>query len=327
MKGKPTLAMAGMALAMWAGSVRGGAPELPVDLGSAGNFAVLAKTGISTVPPAAIVGDIGVSPIDATAITGFSLILDGSTQFATSPQVAGKVYAADYGDPTPAILTTAIGDMEEAYATAAGRNLPDATELGSGDIGGMTIAPGLYTWSSGVEIPADVTLAGGPNQVWIFQIAGDLKLAAAKSVFLSGGAQAHNIFWQVAGDGGVEIGTTAHFEGIILARTAIHLQTGASINGRLYAQTAVTLDANPVAQPDAGELIYFTRIEHTTAGMVLALTNTPGLEITLEHTADLDIPDWTFLSSETPAVSPYVTTDTTSEVSADVKRFYRAFYP
>jgi hypothetical protein len=115
----------------------------------------------------------------------------------------------------------------------------------------MTLAPGLYKWSTGVTIPTDLTLAGGPNDVWIFQIAGNLTAAGAKAVILSGGADSRNIFWQVAGGVGVQLGTTSHFEGNILAQAAIHLRTGASINGRLLAQTAVTLDSNAVTAPNA----------------------------------------------------------------------------
>jgi hypothetical protein len=98
-------------------------------------------------------------------------------------------------------------------------------------------------------VTKNVTLAGGPNAVWIFQIAGNLTLGSGVKVVLSGGAQAKNIFWQVAGGAGVEIGTTAHMEGTILAKTAIHLRTGASLNGRALAQTAVTLDKNKVVIP------------------------------------------------------------------------------
>jgi hypothetical protein len=222
-----------------------------VDLGKAGNFAVLAKSGISTVPASAITGDIGVSPIDATAITGFSVILDSTTRFSTSTQVTGKIYAANYSSPTPANLTTAVSDMETAFTDAAGRTLPDFTELGAGNIGGRTLTPGLYKWGTSVTIPTDVTIAGGPNDVWIFQIAGNVTIAGAKSVILSGGAQARNIFWQVAGGVGVDLGTTSHFEGIVLAQKAISLRTGASINGRLLSQTAVTLDGSTVTSPAA----------------------------------------------------------------------------
>lgn len=220
--------------------------QLPVNLGTAGNYAILAKSGISTVPPSAITGDIGVSPIDQTALTGFSLIMDPSGVFATSTQVVGKLYAADFASPTPSNLTTAVSNMETAYTDAAGRPNPDFNELGAGEIGGLTLVPGLYKWSTDVLITNDVTLNGNSNDVWIFQIAGGITLANGKNVNLTGGAQAANIFWQCAGI--VSIGTTAHFEGIVLAQTSIELNTGATVDGLLLAQTAVTLDGNTVNQ-------------------------------------------------------------------------------
>jgi hypothetical protein len=226
-----------------------GAAQGPVDLGTAGNFVILAKSGISTIPTSAITGDIGVSPIHATALTGFSLTLDGTGQFATSLLITGKAYASDYAVPTPVNLTTAVGDMQTAYTDAAGRTTPDFTELGAGEIGGLILVPGLYKWGTDVLISSDVTLNGGPNDVWIFQIAGKITQANGTRVFLSGGALAKNIFWQSFGD--VALGTTAHFEGIILSQSAISLATGASINGRLLAQTAVTLDSSTVNSPAA----------------------------------------------------------------------------
>ena len=225
------------------------ATQTPVNLGTAGNFVILAKSGISTVPTSAVTGDIGVSPIDSTAITGFSLNLSASSPFATSAQVTGKVFAPDYADPTPANLTTAIGDMQTAYTDAAGRSIPDFTELGAGQIGGLTLVPGLYKWGTDVLISSDVTLSGGPNDVWIFQIAGKITQANGTKIHLTGGALAANIFWQAFGF--VSLGTTAHFEGIIMAQTSISVGTGASINGRLLAQTAVTLEANTVTVPAA----------------------------------------------------------------------------
>lgn len=218
----------------------------PVLLGTAENYAVLAKTGISTVPPSAITGDIAASPIAASAITGFSLV--ANTGYATSPQVTGRVYAADMADPTPAILTTAISNMETAFTDAAGRPGPDHTELYDGNVGGKTLTPGLYKWSGTVLAPTSFVISGGPDDVWIFQIAGDLNLSSGVSVTLSGGAQARNIFWQVSG--GVTAGTDSHLEGILLSMTAISLQTGASLNGRALSQTAVTFDQNTVVQPE-----------------------------------------------------------------------------
>jgi len=233
--------------------------QAPVDLGTAGNFVILAKSGISTVPPSAVTGDIGVSPINATAITGFALSLSANSPFATSAQITGKVYAPDYAAPTPANLTRAIGDMQTADTDAAGRTTPDFTELGAGQIGGLTLVPGLYKWSTDVLISSDVTLNGGPNAVWVFQVAGKITQANSTKVHLVGGALAANIFWQSFGD--VSLGTETHFEGVIMAQTAINLGTGASINGRLLAQTAVTLAANAVTAPASASALTLTSAE------------------------------------------------------------------
>jgi len=215
----------------------------------AGNYAIFANTGISNIPTSAVTGDMGAGPgVTSTAITGFALILPAGGASSTSSQVTGNVYAFDYAPPTPTNVNTASLNMGTAYTDAAGR-APDYTELGAGNIGGMTLTPAVYKWGTGVLIPTDVTLSGGPNDVWIFQIAQDLTVANGKKVTLTGGALAKNIFWQVGGGTGVAIGTTAHFEGIILTAKAITLQTGASVNGRLLAQTAVTLQANTVVQP------------------------------------------------------------------------------
>jgi hypothetical protein len=237
---------AGAAGAAGASGESGGSGESPVDLGSAETFVVLAKSAISTVPPSVITGDVGVSPAAASYITGFSLTADASDEFSSSPQVTGRIYASDYSSPTPSDLTVAISDMELAFTDAGGR-AANVSELGAGDIGGMTLEPGVYAWSTGLLVPTDVTLAGNANAVWIFQIAQDLTVSSATQVTLSGGARAKNVFWRVSGS--VELGTTSHFEGIVLTATAITLQTGASINGRLFAQTAVNLDANTLNQP------------------------------------------------------------------------------
>ncbi|MEX2029169.1 MAG: ice-binding family protein [Candidatus Paceibacterota bacterium] len=229
-----------------AGNASAAGPAV-VNLGSSGDFVILTKTGISTTGSTSIVGNIGVSPAAATYITGFALTLPAASAFATSPLVTGKVYAPEYANPTPANLTTAIGNMETAYTDAMGRTNPTATELGAGNIGGKTLAPGLYKWSTSVTIPADVTLSGGANDVWIFQIAQNLDVSSATKVILSGGAQSSNIFWVVAGQ--ATLGTTSVVNGNILSQTAIVLNTGATLNGRALAQTAVTLDANAVTLP------------------------------------------------------------------------------
>ena len=219
----------------------------PVPLGTADNFVILSKSGISTTGTTSIIGDIGVSPAAATYITGFGLIMDASNQFSISSLVTGKVYAPDYAVPTPTNMTTAVKDMQTAYTNAAGRTAPTATELGAGNIGGMTLAPGLYKWGTGVTIPADITLSGGVNDVWIFQIGQTLTVGDGVHINLSGGAQAKNIFWQVAGQ--TTLGTMSVFNGNILCQTVIVLNNSATLNGRALAQTAVTLIASAVVMP------------------------------------------------------------------------------
>jgi hypothetical protein len=224
----------------------GGGTALPVELGESGGFVILAKSGISNVPTSSVKGNIGVSPAAGTFITGFSLVADSMNVFSTSPQVTGMVYAADCMPPTPSDLTTAVGDMMRAYDDAAGR-APDVTELGAGNIGGKTIVPGVYKWGTGLLIPTDVTLKGDETAVWIFQIAQDLTMSSAAKILTAGGALPKNIFWQV--EGLVDLGTTAHLEGIVLTKTSVTMRTGASMNGRLLAQTAVNIDGCAVTEP------------------------------------------------------------------------------
>jgi len=219
----------------------------PIRLGTAANYAILAKTGISTVPPSLITGDIAASPVAATYLTGFSLVADATRVFWTSSQIVGKAFAADNFVPTPYHLTIAVLDMETAYVDGAGRPTPDFLGLGTGNIGGLTLAPGLYKWTSGVSIPKDVTLTGGKNDVWIFQTTGNLTMASVQHVILAGGAQAKNIFWVVAGN--VSVGTGAHLEGIVLCKTDVSLLTRATMNGRILAQTAAVLQKATVTEP------------------------------------------------------------------------------
>jgi hypothetical protein len=216
--------------------------QAPVSLGRAGTFAILTKTGITDVFASAINGDVGASPITGAAI-----------HLKCVEMMTGTIYSVNAAGPlpcrvtNPTLLTKAVGDMQTAYTDAAGRTKPDFIDLGAGQIGGLTLVPGLYKWNTRVLISTDVTISGGRNDVWIFQIAGTLTQANATKVILKGGARAKNIFWQASG--AVAIGTTAHFEGAILAKTRIAMKTGASANGRLLAQTAVTLQKNAVTRP------------------------------------------------------------------------------
>ena len=225
----------------------GGQPigPAPVALGTAGKYAVLAESKIANAPISKITGDLGISPSAASFITGFALTKAGTHW--TSAQVTGSLFAADNDPPTPINLTTAVADMMLAYTDAAGRPTPGFLNLSSGAIGGLTLAPGLYKWTSTVTIPSDVVISGAANDTWIFQISGDLTMSASKKMILDGGARAKNIVWQVAGM--VDFGSTSHAEGVLLSKTAITLETGASINGRLLAQTAVNLASNTITVP------------------------------------------------------------------------------
>lgn len=216
-------------------------PLANVNLGVSGEFAILSKTGITNVFQSAITGDVGASPITGAAI------------LVTCAEVVGTIYSVDAAGPLPcqvtnaSRLTTGVGNMQTAYTDAAGRAKPDYLNLGAGNIGGQILKPGLYKFTSAVVIPTDITISGNSDAIWIFQIDGKLSMSAAKKIILANGAQAKNIFWQVADV--VTLGTTSHFEGIILAKADINFQTGSTINGRLLSQTFVALQKSTVTSP------------------------------------------------------------------------------
>jgi len=231
------------------------APD-PVLLGSAADFVILTKTGISTVPPSVITGNIGASPVAATYMTGFSLIADATNAFSTSPQVTGKCYAADYATPTPSKMTTAIGDMETAYTDAAGRAVSDGANLDikAGSITGETLTEGVYKWTSNILFSSDIYLKGNSESLFLFQTTGNIVVGAGAKVILqddgSGSTPlASNIVWQVAGF--LNAGTTSHLEGVFLVKTKAVFLTGSSLNGRVLSQTACTLDQATITQPSA----------------------------------------------------------------------------
>lgn len=212
-----------------------------VNLGLAGDFVILSKTGITSVYKSSILGDIGTSPITGAAMT------------LSCGEVTGSVFSVDAAGPACKItsatrLGIAVLDMQAAYTDAAGRSNPDYLNLGAGTVGTVTLLPGLYKWSSSVNIPTDIAISGSSTDVFIFQVEGTLNMSSAVRVTLEGGAQAKNIFWVVAG--AVTFGTTSHFEGNILGQTGINMKTGATMNGRMLAQTAVTLQMNTVNKPE-----------------------------------------------------------------------------
>jgi hypothetical protein len=232
-------------------------------LGEAGDFVILAKSGISTVPKSAITGDIGVSPIAATAITGFGLTLATDIQSSTATQITGKAFAASYGGAIATKLTTAVSNMEAAYIDAAGRTptatindgsgtIPtdptDATIITVGAIGSSTLTTGVYSFNTDIIIGlgTDVTFHGSATDVFIMQTTGVLSQAADTKVLLTGGALAENIFWQVAKNAKIAAG--AHMEGVLLVKTDVLFVTGSSLNGRVLAQTAVNLQMATIVE-------------------------------------------------------------------------------
>jgi len=207
---------------------------LTVNLQSAGNFAVLTKTGVSTVPTSVITGNVGVYPITFAAMTGFS-ITRPSTDAATSDQVTGFLYGNGMTGTTPSMMATAIADMETAYTAAVSIGPPDYIDHNTGELGGQIITAGLYKFGTVVTISNDCTLHGTADDTWIFQIAGTLSILPGKKIILTGGAVAKNIVWVPSG--ATSFGTTSHFEGVVLGKTSASFLTGSTINGRVLMQT------------------------------------------------------------------------------------------
>lgn len=215
-----------------------------INLRSTSNYVVLAGSLISNVPTSAITGNIGLSPAAGSKITGF-----GSTE------ITGTIYTADATGPAGSVtnavgLTTAKGDLTTAYNDAAGRTSTDIVLL-AGNIGGLTLSPGLYKSTGSLEISSgDLTFdaKGDANAIFIIQIASSLTTTSGRKIILSGGALASNIFWQVGTS--ATLGTTSVFKGTIMADQSISVNTGAAIEGRLLARIgAVTLKSNTIVAP------------------------------------------------------------------------------
>ena len=204
------------------------AAQAPIALGAAAKFAVLAATTVTSSGATTVNGNLGVSP--GTKVTG-------------SLKVSGMIHA---GGPTAA---QAQGDLTAAYNDAAGRTAGALTV--AGNLGGLTLTPGLYKSTSSLEISSgDLTLdaRGDTNAVFIFQMASTLTTTSGRQVILNGGARAANIYWQVGSS--ATLGTTSVFKGNILASKSITVMTGAAVEGRLLARTAaVTLDTNTITLP------------------------------------------------------------------------------
>ncbi|MHB8593203.1 MAG: ice-binding family protein, partial [Acidimicrobiales bacterium] len=193
------------------------AAQPPVGLGTATSYAVLAGTTVTNIGPSVISGDLGVYP--GTAVTGFppGTVINGTTH-------AGDAAAAQ-----------AQSDLTTGYNDAAGRT-PATAVPASGDVGGLTLTPGVYNAASAMSLTGTVTLNGqsNPNAVFIFQAGSTLITASSSTVQLIGGAQACNVFWQVGSS--ATLGTNTTFVGSILALTSATVQTGTTVAGRVLAR-------------------------------------------------------------------------------------------
>jgi hypothetical protein len=225
--------------------------QLPLYLGKVGTFAIFSNTAVTSVPTSNVKGNIG------TAGTGSNTTISCPE---VTPLNVSKVFTVDatFADATcNTIDGTFVGgaalDLSNAITDAKGRTFPDSVDNQTGvagNISGSTLAPGLYKWNTGVLIDnTGITITGGANDVWIFQISGDLTVQDNAIITLGGNAQAKNIFWQVGGVTGGSIGSAVAFKGIILADAGITLTAGSTVLGRLFASPAVTLITNTITPP------------------------------------------------------------------------------
>ncbi|HWY28125.1 MAG TPA: ice-binding family protein [Candidatus Sulfotelmatobacter sp.] len=206
-----------------------------VNLNTAGNFAVLASSAVTSTGATTVTGDLGVSP--GTAISGFTGVQSGGPG-----TLSGTAHSAD------SAAATAQTDATNAYNAA---NALTGGTAKNGDIGGQTLTCGLYTATSSISVgTADVTLdaQGNGNNVFIFQISSTLTTSPGRSIILTGGAQAKNIFWIVGSSATID--TTSKFQGTIIAYASVTINQGATMTGRALARTgAVTMNADTITKP------------------------------------------------------------------------------
>jgi hypothetical protein len=229
-------------------------PAVPVDLKTAANYAVLSEESISTKSTSTVTGNVGVSPATSITINNFGLILDSTGEFSKSSQVSGKVFASDYEGRVPQELIDAINDFKEAFIDAMSRtsSLDVNINVNGGDLGGYTLEPGVYTFTIsplGITINADLTLNGGPDDVFIIRTNGPLTLGPDTEVILTGGLKPENVFWVVEDD--VTVGTDAELQGVVLADKNVNFENGSTLEGRVLAKGTVGLDNAVIGTEEA----------------------------------------------------------------------------
>ena len=274
----------------------------PVDLGSAAHFTILATSTTTTTGGGIINGDVGLSPVGSQGIP--------------PGQINGTIYN---GDP---IAAQAQLDLTAAINAARPAQLPGGINAGA-ELGGQTLVAGVYQSPSGsYAITGDLTLFGGPDDVWVFQMASTLTVGVGREVILTGGAQARNIFWQVGSS--ATLGTSSVFKGTIMAYASITMNASSTLDGRALAQNgAVTFngDGGSLSTPAAP---IFTGIARTTSNATVVLSSSPYFLLTLQTTPDISRPNWTTIATNNPATNIWTFTDTNA-TPAVTQRFYRAF--
>jgi hypothetical protein len=277
----------------------------PIDLKSCSRFTILAGSTITSTGGGIINGDVGLSPA-------------GSVDLGIPPaQVNGTIYN---GGP---IAAQAQLDLNDAFIAASPAQLPGGINAGA-ELGGQTLVAGVYASPSGAYdiTSVDLTLQGGPNDVWVFQMASTLTVGVGRQVILTGGAQARNVFWQVGSSATLQ--TSSVFKGTIRAYASITMNASSTLDGRALSQVgAVTFngDGGSLPTPEAPR---FTDISRTTNNSVtVVISTTPYFLLTLQSSPDLSLTNWTTIATNTPVTSPWTYTNTAA--SASTSRFYRAF--
>jgi hypothetical protein len=207
-----------------------GKPTAGPSLGRAASFAVLGGSTVTNTGATSITGDLGVSS-PGVSVTGFP----------PGTMARGAQHVGD------AAANQAQADAQSAYAVLAGK--PCGTALTGQDLGGKTLAPGVYCFTSSAQLTGKLVLdgKGQRNAVWVFQIASTLTTATNAAVVMDKQGRAGNVFWQVGS--AATLGTGTAFSGNILAYSSITMNTAANLSGRALAREAVTMDSNKIHLP------------------------------------------------------------------------------
>ncbi len=280
----------------------------PIDLGSCSDFTILAGATISTTGGGMINGDVGLYPEGSVGIP--------------PEQVNGTIYN---GGP---VAEQAQLDLTAAFNAASPAQLPGGIDVGNGELGGRVLAPGVYQSAPGsYDISlVDLTLHGGPNDVWVFQMASTLTVGTGRRVILTGGAQAKNIFWQVGSSATLQ--TTSDFKGTILAYSSVTMDTGSTMEGRALARIgAVTFNGDGGSLPSEPQPPRFTHISTApdAGSTTVVLETTPYFLLTLQTSPDLSLKHWTTIATDSPVVAGPSTFIDNTPMTGATQRFYRAF--